>query len=37
MEPFNAVTETLKGQLNGQPKRTQTLYRLCDEHAGYVN
>jgi hypothetical protein len=34
---FNAVTETLKGALHVLPKRTQALYGLCDEYAGFVN
>ena len=32
---FNATTEILKGRLHELPKRTQALYKLCDEHAGY--
>lgn len=34
---FNAVTETLKGALHTLPRRTQSLYALCDEHTGFVN
>ena len=32
---FNAVTEILKGRLDALPKRTQKLYEICDEQAGY--
>jgi len=31
---FNAVTETLKGSLHVLPKRSQALYRLCDDFVG---
>jgi hypothetical protein len=31
---FNAVTETLKGNLSLLPARTQRLHGLCDAHAG---
>ena len=31
---FNAVTEHLKGHLAMLPKRTETLYGVCDEFAG---
>lgn len=34
---FNAVTETLKGALHVLPSRTQKLYALCDDYAGYLN
>ena len=30
---FNATTEVLKGALHLLPKRSQALYRLCDEYA----
>ena len=32
---FNSVTENLKGALHLLPRRSQALYRLCDEYAGY--
>ena len=31
---FNAVTETLKGSLHVLPRRSQALYRLCDDFVG---
>jgi len=31
---FNAVTETLKGNLTVLPARTQRLHHLCDQYAG---
>jgi len=30
---FNATTEVLKGALHLLPRRSQALYRLCDEYA----
>ena len=32
---FNSVTENLKGALHLLPKRSQSLYRLCDKYVGY--
>jgi hypothetical protein len=31
---FNAVTETVKGNLAALPKRTRALHRVCDEYVG---
>ena len=31
---FNGVTETAKGALHVLPRRTQALYRLCDDFVG---
>jgi len=33
---FNAVTETLKGSLHLLPRRTQALYRICDDYVGHA-